>query len=94
MLDFPEKCLRDRSDCQPTAQLASDCGSSFVCCGERTNKPSERRVPGDRFTLCWKTLDGVDQMQFMDRYDMHSTIHVLSRALVMDDINPETEKND
>ena len=82
MMKTPERCLRNRDDCQPLAQMESEGGESFVCCGERTNDPSERAVQQDCFTYCCKTEDGVDEMQWLDRYDMHSTIYVLSRALV------------
>ncbi len=92
MMRYPERCLRGRSDCQPLAQMEADTGESFVCCGERTNDPLERTVPQDRFTHCWKTLDGVDEMQHMDRYDMDSTIYVLSRALVMDDLKDDATR--
>lgn len=89
---YPERCLRNRTDCQPLSQMQSDGSESFICCGERTNEPSERTVPRDCFTFCWKTQDGVDDMQWMDRYDMDSTIYVLSRALVMDDLSKPMDK--
>lgn len=83
---YPERCLRNRTDCQPLAQIEADSGESFVCCGDRLGDPTMWAVPQDRFTHCLKTQDGVDQMQHMDRYDLDSKLYVLSRALVMDDL--------
>ena len=85
-MDYPEKCPRGLTDCQPLGQVLADDESTFVCCGERLNDPSERLVPQDSFTLCWKSQDGVDTLQWMDKYDMHSHLYVISRALLMDDL--------
>lgn len=86
MMHCPEKCPRGRTDCQPTGQVLADDESTFVCSGERQGDPSEWSVPQDIFTLCWKSQDGVDVLQWMDQYDMHSQLYVLSRALLMHDL--------
>jgi hypothetical protein len=89
MAMYPEKkCPRCRNDCLPLGQVLAEDESTFVCAGERLGDPATWAVPQDVFTFCWKSQDGVDTMQWMDRYDMHSHIYALSRALLMDDIKP------
>lgn len=90
-MDYPEKCPRGRTDCQPLAQVLADDESTFCCAGERQGDPATWDVPQDIFTFCWKSQDGVDTLQHMDHYDIHSHMYVLSRALLMDDLKvPET----
>jgi len=67
----------------------ADDESTFVCCGERLGDPSTWDVPQDIFTVCWKSQDGVDTLQWMDQYDMHSHLYVISRALLMHDLKEE-----
>ena len=88
MKNFPEKCPRGLTDCQPLAQVLADDESTFVCCGERQGDPTTWEVPQDIFTLCWKSQDGVDTLQWMDHYDLHSHLYVISRALLMYDLKP------
>ena len=89
MKEYPAKCPRGLTDCQPTAQMLADDESTFCCAGERLGDPSTWEVPQDIFTLCWKSQDGVDQIQYMDHYDMHTQLYVLSRALMMYDLKEE-----
>ena len=89
---FPKKCPRGRDDCQPLGQVLADDESSFVCTGERQGDPAGWSVPTDTFTFCWKSEKGVDVLQRMDRYDLHSHLYAISRALVMDDLRPEVRE--
>lgn len=86
---YPEKkCPRGCTNCLPLGQVLAENETTFVCVGERLDDPATWAVPQDIFMYCWKSQDGVDVMQSMDRYDCHSTIYALSRALLMDDIKP------
>ena len=86
MMNFPEKCPRGLTNCQPTGQVLAEDESSFCCAGERTDDPATWDVEQDIFTLCWKSQDGVDVIQYMDQYDMHTQLYVLSRALLLHDL--------
>lgn len=77
------RCLRCRTDCTPLANLSADeAGASFVCVGY--NRPEDRSVPGDRFTLCWKN-DAVDERGHWDRRDLLDTLSVIGQALSTDE---------
>jgi len=82
------QCLRCRTDCTPAANLSADatgiCGTpaSFVCVG--WNRPQDRSVPGDRFTLCWKN-DAVDERGHWDKRDLLDTMSVIAQALSTDE---------
>lgn len=86
MINYPEKCLRGRSDCRPLSQIEADDHSTFVCCGDRLGDPHTWSVEQDRFTFCVKSQDGVDDIRYVGIYDIHSQLSVLSTALVMDDL--------
>lgn len=75
---LPEKCLRDQSDCEPLAQIASDCGDSFICVG--CNDGTRREVEQDKYTYCWKT-PVIDQEDHVDETDLLDTISVMSQAM-------------
>jgi hypothetical protein len=77
-LSLPDKCLRDRSDCEPLAQIASDNGKSFICCG--LNDQETRSYPHDEFRHCWKN-QVIDERTDWDRRDITDTISVLAQAL-------------
>ena len=79
MIHLPERCLRDRADCEPLAQLAADDGTSFICCGRN----AEREHPADRFRVCWKN-DAVDEMGDWSERDIKDTLSVLAQALSVD----------
>lgn len=68
-------------DCQPLAQIESDCGESFICCG--TSETASRTVIEDRFRFCWKNAV-VDQCDDLDERDIKDTISVLAQALSVD----------
>lgn len=80
-IELPDTCLRGYEDCEPLAQIASDCGTSFICCGE--NDGSTRQVEQDRFRVCWKNED-IDEESDWDERDLINTISVLSGALSVD----------
>lgn len=77
------KCLRCRIDCTPLANISADeGGSSFICVGY--NRPADRAVKKDRFTLCWKN-SVVDERGHWDRRDMLDTMSVIAQALSTDE---------
>lgn len=77
------RCMRERTDCTPLANLSeSEYCASFVCVGY--NRPEDRVVPGDRFTLCWKN-DAVDERGHWDRRDLLDTLSVIGQALSTDE---------
>ena len=79
---LPEKCLRDRNDCEPLAQIQSDCGSSFWCCGR--NDGATRKIERDEFRVCWKNEE-IDEMSDWDKRDITDTISILAQALSIDE---------
>ena len=85
-MNYAGTCPRGLTNCRPLGQVLADDKSTFVCCGERLDDPSKRLVPQDNFTLCWKSQDGVDVLHWMDRYDLHSHLYAVTRALLMDDL--------
>ena len=81
-IELPERCLRDRSDCQPLAQIQSDDGPpSFICCGY--NDGTTRTEPGDRFRLCWKSKH-IDELSDWDQRDLTDTASIILQALSID----------
>ena len=80
MLFLPEKCLRGRDDCKPYAQIESDGGVSFYCCGK--NDGSNVAVKQDRFTFCFKGQHR-DDMSFNDKRDLTHNASVLIQALAV-----------
>lgn len=79
---LPNKCLRGRSDCQPLAQIESDNGISFICCGH--NDRTSRTIPKDEFRVCWKNAE-IDEMSDWDKRDITDTISILAQALSIDE---------
>lgn len=76
-------CLRCRTDCTPLANLSADGeGTSFVCVG--ANRPQDRTVPQDRFTLCWKN-SVIDERGHWDKRDLLDTMSVVAQALSTDE---------
>lgn len=82
------QCWRCRTDCTPAANLtasmpgADGLPSSFVCVG--WNRPQDRTVLADRFTLCWKN-SAVDERGHWDRRDLLDTMSVIAQALSTDE---------
>ncbi|WP_461521608.1 hypothetical protein [Porticoccus sp.] len=82
------QCLRCRTDCVPLANLSADepaadgsC-ASFICVG--LNRPEDRAVVANRFTLCWKN-GGVDTRDHWDKRDLIDTMSVIAQALSTDE---------
>lgn len=82
MIQLPEKCLRERDDCEPLSQIQSDCGETFICCGH--NHLKSRSCPEDRFRVCFKSVT-TDTCYDYDNTDMKDTISVMSVALSVDE---------
>lgn len=80
MFYLPEKCLRDRGDCQPLAQIASTCGTSFYCCGK--NDSSTRTVEQNKYTVCFKGQYR-DSISGNDKRDLTHNAAVLIQALAI-----------
>lgn len=77
------RCMRCRTDCTPLANLSSDgTAASFICVGY--NRPEDREVKSDRFTLCWKN-SSVDERGHWDRRDLLDTLSVIGQALSTDE---------
>jgi hypothetical protein len=80
-------CMRCRTDCTALANLSADdlkdgAPVSFVCVG--ANRPADRTVPQDRFTLCWKN-GAVDERGHWDKRDLMDTMSVIAQALSTDE---------
>lgn len=60
----------------------SEGDASFVCVGY--NRPENRTVAADRFTLCWQNA-AVDERGHWDRRDLLDTLSVLAQALSTDE---------
>ncbi len=80
MIATPEKCLRGLDNCKPLSQIASDCGTSFFCCGE--NDGTRRKVKQDKFTTCFKG-ELRDEISFSDKRDLIHQAAVLVQALAV-----------
>ena len=80
MLYLPEKCLRDRKDCEPYAQIVADGEISFYCCGK--NDGSNRPVMQDKYTFCFKGPHR-DEMSHNDKRDLTHNASVLIQALAV-----------
>ena len=83
------QCFRCRTDCVPAANLSASMEAdangmpvSFVCVG--WNRPQDRSVPGDRFTMCWKNK-AVDERGHWDKRDLLDTMSVIAQALSTDE---------
>lgn len=74
-------CLRCRDDCTPAANISSE-DESFICVG--WNRPEDRNVKGDRFTLCWKN-GVIDERGHWDKRDLIDTMSVIAQALSLDE---------
>lgn len=79
MLRHNTECPRGRIDCDPLANIESDCRTSFVCCGE--NDGSTREMPQDVYRLCFKN-DETDEMTDNDEFDLLDLSTVITAAMV------------
>ena len=89
---LPEKCLRNKSCCRPLANVEADDGVSFICVGN--NDGSTRKLPQDKFTLCWKNAE-IDECSDWDKRDLTDTASVICQALSVienDEILDDGEK--
>ena len=76
-------CFRCRADCTPISNLSSDgTAKSFVCVGY--NRPEDRVMRQDRFTLCWKN-GLVDERGHWDKRDLLDTMSVIAQAISTDE---------
>ncbi|MBT7349933.1 hypothetical protein HN682_08830 [Candidatus Peregrinibacteria bacterium] len=82
MIQLPDKCLRDRDDCEAYAQIIDDNEKSFFCCG--VNDGSTRKIKEDKFTLCFKNKE-LNELSHNDRRDLTSMLSVISQTLCIDD---------
>lgn len=91
-ITLPEKCLRNLNDCNPLAQICSDNGNSFICCGK--NDGRTRKIKQDEFRHCWVNSE-IDELSDWDRRDISDTLSVLAQALSIDaNINSEYSEKD
>jgi len=81
MLYLPEKCLREKEDCQPLSQIESTDHQSFVCCGY--SDKNSRTLEQDRFRLCWKN-NYIDEIGDYNEIDLTDTVSVIIQALSID----------
>ena len=79
---IPQDCPRGLSECISLANIQSDDGGSFICCGH--NDGTTREWAGDRFRVCWKNSH-VDEMGDYDDADMKDTLSVLAQAISADE---------
>lgn len=83
----PEQCARGRLDCRSLAQVVSDDGATFVCCGEVA--PGRTPDPRDKWAFCVKGdqarahCAGTDVRIFVDRIDMVDMVGVLATGVSM-----------
>lgn len=80
MIHYPDKCLRGLNNCQPYAQIASDCGTSFFCCGE--NDGTDRFVEQDKYTLCFRG-EFKDEISHNDKRDLVHQAAVIMQAMAI-----------
>ena len=80
MIQLPEKCLRERTNCNPYAQIASDDNESFFCCGVHDGSISQ--VLADKYTVCFKG-EHDDSIVLNDKRDLIHNASVLIQALAI-----------
>jgi len=81
--EVPNACPRCRNDCTPLSGIsADDVTGDFICVG--ANLPSSRKIPQDRFTLCWKTAV-IDERGHWDKRDLMDNMSVIAQALSNDE---------
>ena len=81
-LVLPEKCLRSMSDCEPLAQIESDCKTSFICCGK--NDAGSRTLDRDVYRVCFHN-ETIDERTDWDKRDITDTLSVLAQALSIEE---------
>jgi hypothetical protein len=85
-IGIPKYCLRILQEgvfCFPLAQMVSnEKPYSFYCVGH--NDPKTRKIPQDRFTVCFKN-DTFDEISDYDDADLKDKVSVLTHALSVDE---------
>ena len=76
---LPDYCPRGRKNCIAYAQIISDDGLSFICCGKHDG--TINKILSDKWTLCFKN-DMVDQISLNDKRDLTHQASVILDALV------------
>lgn len=80
MIKIPYSCPRGRKDCIALANIKSDDGVSFFCCGE--NNGDTRTVEQDAYTTCFKG-DHRDEISHNDKRDLIHQASVIVQALAV-----------
>ncbi len=78
MIKLPEKCLREKTNCNPYAQIEADDHGSFICCG--IHDGTINKVLQDEYTLCFKN-DSIDSITLNDKRDLTHSASVIIQAL-------------
>jgi len=86
MIVLPEKCLRERTNCNPYSQIAADNCESFFCVGLHDGTLS--KVLQDKYTVCFKG-EHDDQISMYDKKDIVHNAAVLIGALaIIEELEP------
>lgn len=80
MIILPEKCLRERNNCNPYSQIQSDDKVSFYCCG--IHDGSINKILQDKYTVCFKGPHD-DNISLYDKRDLIHNASVLVQALAI-----------
>jgi len=78
MIKLQGGCIRGEDDCESYAHIVSDCGGSFVCCGE--NDGTRRKLERDKYTFCFKNAE-IDEMSHYDEIDLADQMSVIAQSL-------------
>jgi hypothetical protein len=90
MINIPRDCPRGRDDCIALANLISDDGTTFNCCGENNGKNLE--VKTDIYRICCKT-EFIDMVSNNDKRDLTHVVSVITQSLAVIEKSYD-EKND
>ena len=80
MIKLPDKCLRERTNCDPYAQIAADNNESFFCCG--VHDGSINKLLQDKYTVCFKGPHD-DDVSLYDKRDLIHNASVLIQAIAI-----------
>lgn len=78
---LPENCPRERTNCDPYAQIVSDDCESFFCCGLHDGTLS--KVLQDKYTVCFKEPHD-DNISMYDKRDLihQSSVFIQTLAII------------
>lgn len=79
-MDIPRTCPRGKLNCIALANIKSDDGVSFFCCGE--NKEEGRIVKQDKYTICFKG-EYRDDISNHDKRDLIHQAAVINQAIAV-----------